>query len=101
MVWRCLQEAQPHHHAAVKFDWLRKKNFGLYSKVAAGLTYAHEKQTTTWKGDNTEVYSDNKVRFNFHASLLGAEAGSQKVRAFAEVGMGEQGIGVLGLRYKF
>ncbi len=86
---------------AVKFDWLRTKNFGLYSKAALGLTYMHEKQTTTYKGDDTEVYSDNSVKLNFHATLLGIEGGSQKIRAFAEVGMGEQGIGVLGLRYKF
>ena len=24
---------------AVKFDWLRKKNFGMYSKLAVGATY--------------------------------------------------------------
>ncbi len=86
---------------AVKFDWLRKKNFGLYSKAALGLTYMHEKQTTNYSGSEKEVYNDNSVQFNFHATLIGAEAGSQKFRAFVELGMGEQGIGLMGLRYKF
>ena len=38
---------------------------------------------------------------NWQASLLGFEAGSPTIRAFAELGTGEQGIVLAGLRYKF
>ena len=86
---------------AAKFDWLRKKNFGLYSKVAVGATYYTEKQKQDVNGEKKEVHDDSGVRFNFQASLLGIEVGSQKFRGFAEFGVGEQGIALAGLRYKF
>jgi hypothetical protein len=38
---------------------------------------------------------------NFQASLFGIEAGSMRFRAFAEFGLGEQGVAVAGSRYKF
>ena len=47
---------------AVKLDWLRKKHFGMYSKLAFG---------------------------------------SPTFRGFLELGTGEQGIALVGLRYKF
>ena len=86
---------------AAKFDWLRKKNFGLYTKIAVGATYYSEKQKQDVNGDKKEVHDDSGVRFNFQASLLGVEVGSQKFRGFAEFGVGEQGIALAGLRYKF
>ena len=86
---------------AAKFDWLRRKNFGLYSKVAVGATYASERQKQDVNGEKKEVHNDNEIRFNFQASLLGVEVGSQKFRGFAEFGVGEQGIALAGLRYKF
>jgi hypothetical protein len=39
--------------------------------------------------------------FNFQASLLGIEAGGQNVRGFVELGMGEQGVALAGIRCKF
>ena len=39
--------------------------------------------------------------FNWQLSLIGVEAGSPYMRAFAELGFGEQGIVCAGLRYKF
>ena len=91
---------------AVKFDWLRNKNFGLYSKFALGLTYMYEKevQNKDENGNNIgnkEVHHESKWMGNFQASLLGIEAGSQKIRGFAELGWGEQGILLAGIRYKF
>lgn len=88
---------------SVKFNWLRKNNWGLYSKVAAGITYAHF---------NDEDYDDNGKKtgnkatakdllFNYQASLLGVEVGNQHVRGFAEFGIGEQGVALAGVRYKF
>lgn len=91
---------------AVKFDWVRKKNFGVYTKLAIGLTYNYEKEIQKKDGtgkdiDDKEVHSDTRFMGNFQASLLGLEAGSQKIRGFAELGFGEQGIILAGLRYKF
>ncbi len=83
---------------AVKFDWLRKKNFGMYSKFGIGLSMLSDSQ----KKDNGEkLNSDTRWYVNFQASLLGAEVGSENIRGFAELGYGEQGIGQIGLRFKF
>ena len=91
---------------AVKFDWVRTKNFGVYSKLALGLTYMYEKEIQ--KKDDTgkdigekKLHSDIGFMGNFQASLLGIEAGTMKIRGFAELGCGEQGILQAGLRYKF
>ncbi len=87
---------------SVKFNWLRKKNWGMYSKIAAGVTYAHFKQDDYNNGIATgEKTTVNDLLFNFHASLLGVEAGGQHVRGFAELGVGEQGVALAGIRYKF
>ena len=84
---------------AAKFNWLRKKYFGMYSKVAVGLTFASLKENYS-KG-SAENQSDTKVGFNFQASALGIEAGSENIRAFAELGVGEQGVILAGIRAKF
>ena len=77
---------------AAKFDWYNSKCFGVYSKLGAGVTIRSEKY-----GDE----SDNVLHFNWQASLIGLEVGSRQIRAFGELGVGEQGIGLIGLRYKF
>ena len=83
---------------AAKFNWLRKEHFGMYSKVAAGISFVN----TNMKDVNPAVATEkNKdVVFNFQASLIGIEAGG-KLRGFAEFGMGEQGAILLGIRYNF
>ena len=82
---------------AVKFNWLRKNNFGLYSKVAAGATF----RSCENKYDNDPNISDNYVVFNFQLTGIGIEAGAKNVWGFAELGMGEQGMALVGLRFKF
>lgn len=84
---------------AVKFDYLRKKHFGMYSKIALGATLRNEKYDSN--RDNSNDYDDSALHVNWQLSLLGIEAGSPTVRAFAELGFGEQGIILAGLRYKF
>ncbi len=86
---------------AAKFDWLRKKNYGLYSKVAVGATLMIEKEKQDVNGEKKTVHDDTDLMFNLQASLIGIEAGSQNFRGFAELGFGEQGLIVAGLRYKF
>ena len=84
---------------AVKFDWLRKKYFGMYSKLAVGATLRSEKYDSSKNSKNNNT--DSEVHVNWQVSLLGIEAGSPALRGFAEIGTGEQGILLAGLRYKF
>ena len=84
---------------AVKFDWLRKKNFGMYSKLAVGATLRSEKYDSNNNSNNDST--DSTVHVNWQASLLGFEAGSPTLRGFLELGTGEQGIVLVGVRAKF
>ena len=84
---------------AVKFDWLRKKHFGMYSKLAVGATLRNEKYDSVETSNKND--SDSEVHVNWQASLLGIEAGSPTFRGFLELGTGEQGIILAGVRYKF
>ena len=79
---------------AMKLDWLRKQNFGMYSKLAVGAAYRMEK-------NDAIDYKETGMHMNWQVSLLGLEAGSPTVRGFVELGMGEQGVLLAGLRYKF
>ena len=82
---------------AVKLNWLSSKYVGVYSKVGIGATFRSESQEC--KG--SEDHSDTDVFINFQASLIGVEAGSPNIRGFAELGVGEQGLGIIGLRCRF
>lgn len=84
---------------AAKFDWLRKKHFGLYSKVAVGATYRIE--SVDRKNPQSEDYNNSALHVNWQASFIGMEVGSPYIRGFMEMGMGEQGIVLAGVRYKF
>ena len=88
---------------SVKFNWLRKDHWGLYSKVAAGVTYAkfNEKYYDELGKNIDDKATANDIVFNFQATAIGIEAGSSHVRAFTEFGIGEQGIALAGVRYKF
>lgn len=84
---------------AAKFNWLRKKHFGMYSKVAVGATLRSESIDSD--DPQSKDYSDTGIHVNWQISALGIEAGSPKLRGFVEVGVGEQGLGQIGVRYKF
>ena len=86
---------------AVKFNWLRKQNWGLYSKVGLGYTRAEYKTTGKDSDGNYTKDSSSDNFFNFQASLVGIEAGSRSVRGFAELGFGEQGLIHGGIRFRF
>lgn len=85
---------------SVKFNWLRRSNWGLYSKVAAGATLRHS-TIQDKEPVNAEKKTDNTVFFNFQLSGIGIEAGSENVRAYAELGVGEQGVALAGVRFRF
>ena len=82
---------------AVKWYWVNKNSFGLYSKVAAGVGFL--KCTDKDFEANTKK-DDNGTYFMFQLSFIGAEFGG-KFRGFAELGVGEQGFLQAGVRYKF
>ena len=83
---------------AMKYDWVHKNNFALYSKLGAGVMMLSIKDKDVV---NKNSNSDSEVYFMWQASLLGIEVGSQNVRGFVEAGIGEQGIILAGLKYKF
>ena len=83
---------------AVKFNWLRKEKVGLYSKLAAGVTFTSNNIKDTDKTVSSD--KDKDLMFNFQASMIGVEVGTT-IRGFAEIGVGEQGLILLGLRYRF
>ena len=76
---------------AVKYNWLNRQHFSMYSKLALGVIIGLE------SGDN---HDKTKAAFGWQASAVGAEFGSA-FRGFLEVGFGEQGTILAGLRYKF
>jgi hypothetical protein len=84
---------------AVKFDWLRRQYFGLYSKLAIGATLRSEK--IDYYADDKKDFSENGLHVNWQVSVIGVEAGGTQLRGFLELGTGEQGIALLGVRYKF
>ena len=82
---------------AVKWYWVNKNSFGLYSKGAVGAAFLNstEKDLAT-----NASKDDNSTHFLFQLSLIGVEFGKQ-FRGFAEAGVGEQGFILAGIRYKF
>ena len=83
---------------SVKYYYVDKKSFGLYSKLGVGgmLLNWNSKDTKSGKTD-----SDSKIYLTCQITLLGLEAGSQNIRGFLEAGAGEQGIVLAGMRCKF
>lgn len=84
---------------SVKYYWVNKNYFGFYSKVAAGVMLTHDSDKVY--GDSQSDKSNDEIRFMGQASPIGLEAGSQNFRVFCELGVGEQGIALAGLRCKF
>ena len=81
---------------AVKYNWAVTKIVSWYSKAAFGLTFLS--QSIDNKSSSKD--DDASTSFNFQASFVGVEVGGA-LRAFGELGWGEQGIILGGLRYKF
>ena len=85
---------------SVKFNWLRKKNWGMYSGLSAGVMFLSLKANDDLKEPKTNVEDEHLTSFMFQATALGAEFGG-KLRGFVELGLGEKGTLCGGLRYKF
>ncbi len=81
----------------VKYNYVDTRNFGMYLKGGVGLTLGFDKENLNGKPTDSET----KARFNFQLTLLGLEAGSQHLRGYVELGVGEQGVMLAGVRYRF
>lgn len=79
---------------AVKFDWFRRANVGLYSKLGVGVTLRHDVSEDI-------DYDESNLHVNWQLTAIGVEVGSKQIRAFTELGTGEQGIFLGGIRCKF
>ena len=82
----------------MKYYWTQSNNFAFYTKLGAGVMMLHSKNEDLV---DHMTDTDSKFYFVWQASLLGAEVGSKNLRGFIELGVGEQGIVLAGLRYKF
>ena len=86
---------------SAKFNWLRKKNFGMYSAVSAGVMFVSVKCNDNAKAADPNAKDETFATFMFQATALGVEFGGQQFRGFVEAGVGEKGLICAGLRYKF
>lgn len=84
---------------SVKFNWLRRDYWGMYSSLSAGVFFAIDKASQDNDSDIV-TGSNTAVGVMFHGTALGIEAGG-KFRGFAELGFGEKGVLCAGIRYKF
>lgn len=92
--WRGNDDARSYYIGimpAAKYNWMNREHYSLYSKVALGILIG--------KASDGNART-TKVTFGWQASAIGAEFGND-FRGFLELGCGEQGILVAGLRYKF
>ena len=83
-----------------KCYWVNKNHFGLYSKVAAGVGFLTNKSKNIEENKVVKENEESGTYFMFQASFIGAEFGS-KFRGFVELGVGDQGFALAGIRYKF
>lgn len=79
---------------AIKYNWSVSEHVSWYSKAAIGVTIGSD------SGVKKDGKSDSNTIFNWQATIVGVEFGSA-FRGFVELGTGEQGIFIGGLRYKF
>jgi len=75
--------------AGARLRWYNRGWFAAYSKVAAGAKYCD------WGESARNVYPA------FQVSLLGLETGPRFVRVFTEIGIGDQGLALAGIRCSF
>ena len=86
---------------SVKFNWLRKKNFGMYSAISAGVMFGSISCNENAKANDPNAKDETLTSFIFQATAVGAEFGGERFRGFVEAGVGEKGLLCAGLRYKF
>ena len=83
---------------ALKYDWMRNEKMAIYSKLALGATWRNE--SIDFDDKDYIDYGKDAFCFNWQASAIGFEYGSPTFRGFAELGVGEQGVVLAGIRFK-
>lgn len=86
---------------SVKFNWLRKKHFGMYSAFSAGLMLISVSCNDNAKAADPKAKDETITSFIFQVTGIGMEFGGYQFRGFVEAGLGEKGLLCAGLRYKF
>ena len=86
---------------SVKFNWLRKKHFGMYSGLSAGVMFLSMSVNDSVKASDPDAKDETLTSFMFQATALGVEFGGEQFRGFVEAGVGEKGLLCACLRYKF
>ncbi len=81
-----------------KFNWFDFKVFGMYSKLGAGYTFRNS-ETNNIETAETDKSNSDMVAFQFSPVCM--QIGTPSIRAFAELGVGSQGILNVGVRYRF
>jgi hypothetical protein len=82
---------------SIKWYWVNKNHFGLYCKAAVGPILV---SCTAKDYEVNSSNSESGIYPMFQASPIGVEFGG-KFRGFAELGFGDQGLLLGGVRYKF
>lgn len=88
---------------SIKYAWINKPHFTLYSRLGAGVILAHEveRMPTDQQHNCNDKSVRNSAIFAFQISPVGVEWGGQKVRGFAEAGFGQCGAIQAGVRFRF
>lgn len=76
-------------HLSLKADWLRMKYFWLYSRLDLGVVYAYVPKVL------------HHILPSGQLVPLAVEIGKNQMRVYFEAGVGNQGFGTFGLRYRF
>lgn len=79
---------------------VRKKSFGMYSALSAGVMFASISTNESVKQADPKAKDETLAAFMFQATALGIEFGGD-FRGFVEAGLGEKGLLCAGLRYRF
>ena len=110
---RIYEQGDPTHDSfvslmpAVKWRYLARPAFGMYMKAAAGLVAniqsSFERRTEGSSGEvvTTTTPAQVSLGFGFQLTALGIEVGGARLRGFAELGFGMQGVLLAGVKWGF
>ncbi len=81
-----------------KFNWFDFKIVGMYSKFGLGYTI-RSTEGVDFRENTTNSNTDGMVAFQISPVCL--QVGTPTIRAFAEFGLGSQGVMNVGVKYRF
>lgn len=94
---------------AFKWRWLYKEHFSMYSKIGFGGCWQYTPEITTVStvtdadgsthNETETTAASSSFTFSAQLSPIGMEFGGDRFKGFTEIGIGMQGLLVLGVRY--